>query len=161
MSKSTNLTSSVFGDIVGNQTYDKFLQQDDSNDEYLARCKELYARIVEKNRGDLETLAKLEETITQIRCKEAAKKDFKLSQVRGYIYARTPFFRKGKDIKDIRVVIGKTSTYGTDLNPLYHNKELMLEAKSKLLIAITTEITNNMIFIENIEEKYQNQCQSN
>jgi hypothetical protein len=160
MPKTTRLTDGVFADIVSNESFDKFLQQNDTNDENLNRCKEIYTRIVEKNREDLETLAKLEEIITQLRCRESAKKDFKLSEVRGYIYARSPFFRRGKNLKDIRVVVGKTSVYGNNMEALYHNKKFIQEAKSKLTIAISAEITSNMMLIEDIIEKYQPQCQS-
>lgn len=103
--------------------------------------------------GDITLLSKLEETITQLRCKEVAKKDFKLSQVRGYIYARTPFFRSGKDIKDIRVVVGKTSEFGDDLDSLFTNKLFVIQAKERLQTAMTNEIKENMIYINELEEK--------
>jgi hypothetical protein len=161
MPKSTNLTSGVFGNIVGNSSYDKFIQQDDSNDKNLARCKELYARIVDKNRDDFETLGKLEEIITQLRCKIISEKNFKLSQVRGYIYARTPFYRNGRNIKDIRVVVGKTSEYGENLDALFELPSFVSQAKIKLMIAMNIEITSNMIFINKIEKKYVTECVSN
>ncbi len=157
MGKNNRLTDGAFAPLIGNEDPTKFLMAD--NDlgikitPEIVQCKELYARILSKNKSDLQTLARLEETITQLRCKEVAKKDFKLSEVRGYIYARTPFFRRGTTIKDIRTVVGKTSEYGEDLDALFANKAFVIQAKEKLQLAITNEIKDNMIYINTLEEK--------
>jgi hypothetical protein len=157
MGKNNRLTDGAFSVLIGNDEQVKFLLADDELGikvtPEIAQYKELYTRILNKNIGDITLLAKLEETITQMRCKEVAKKDFKLSQVRGYIYARTPFFRNGKDIKDIRVVVGKTSDYGDDLTALFANKAFVIQAKEKLQVAMTNEIKQNMIYINELEEK--------
>jgi len=165
MGKNNRLTDGVFLDIVGNESYDDFLQSDEAMGikvtPEILKCKELYVRILNKNRDDIQTLAKLEEMITQLRCKEVAKKDFKLSQVRGYIYARTPFYRSGKDIKDIRVVVGKTEVYGENLDALFANKAFVIQAKEKLMSAMTEQIKQNMTYINELEEKIQDKCETN
>ena len=73
------------------------------------------------------------------------EKDIKLSIVREYIYARALFYRRGKDVKDIRVVAGKTEIYGTNVEELYDNKVFMEVAKSKLLETMDRDITENMV----------------
>jgi len=157
MGKNNRLTDGAFAVLIGNDEATKFLLADDELGikvtPEIAQCKELYTRILNKNMGDITLLAKLEETITQLRCKEVAKRDFKLSQVRGYIYARTPFFRSGKNIKDIRTVVGKTSEYGDDLDALFANKAFVLQAKERLQVAITNEMKDNMTYINELEEK--------
>lgn len=157
MGKNNRLTDGAFGPLMGNEDPQKFLMADDELGievtPEIEHFKELYSKLLNKNKDDLENLAKLEETITQLRCKEVAKKDFKLSQVRGYIYARTPFFRNGNSIKDIRAIVGKTSEYGTDLDALFANKIFVRQAREKLQLAITNEMKDNMIFINSLEEK--------
>lgn len=160
--KPIRITDNVFGNIVNDKSYDKFLDIDGiTGMPDLDRCKSLYQKIIEKNIDDLETLAKLEETITQLRCKRVVEKEFKLSQVRGYIYARTPFYRKGINMRDIRVVVGRTIDYGENLDALFLNKEFVSTAKTKLLEAMNIEIASNMTHINEIEEKFQVQCESN
>jgi len=165
MGKNNRLTEGVFSDIVGNESYYDFLHSDTAMGinptPDIIKCKELYIRILNRNREDIQTLAKLEETITQLRCKEVAKKEIKLSQVRGYIYARTPFFRSGKDIKDIRVVVGKTEVYGDNLDALFVNKSFVIQAKEKLMAAMTEQIKQNMTYINELEEKFQDKCETN
>jgi len=157
MGKNNQLTDGVFGPIIGNNEHLNFILLDDElgiqESPELKRCTDLYAKLLFKNKEDLDTLVLLEETIIQLRCKEAAKKDFKLSEVRGFIYARSSFFRKGKHMKDIRVVVGKISDYGNDLDALFANKPFVIQAKEKLQNAINEQIKDNMIYINELEEK--------
>ena len=157
MGKNNRLTDGAFGILMSNEDHMKFLLADDELGikviPEIMQCKELYTRILNKHMDDITILAKLEDTITQLRCKEVAKKDFKLSQTRGYIYARTPFFRNGKDIKDIRTVVGKSEVYGNNLDALFANKTFVIQAKDKLQIAITEQIKDNMTYINALEEK--------
>ncbi len=62
--------------------------------------------IVKEIGGDYTKLASLEEIIIQMRIREDLS-DIKLTQVREYIYARTPFYRKDKKSKDVRVIVDK------------------------------------------------------
>ncbi len=163
MSKSNRIPDDVFTNILMNQ--ESFLNAENvlgiEESMVITRCKDLYSRIVSKNREDIEILAKLEETINQLRCKQIAENNFKLSQVRGYIYARAPFYRMGKEINDIRVVVGKTSEYGENLDVLFDNEEFVIQAKKKLILAINEQLKDNIIFLTKLEEKYVDQCKTN
>jgi hypothetical protein len=153
MSRHNRLTEAVFANMVGTDdrisSYDKFLATDKyldiEEDKGLRYAKEKYSGILTKLKTDFETLANLEEVIMQYRSKEMVEKDIKLSIVREYIYARALFYRRGKDVKDIRVVAGKTEIYGSNVEELYDNKVFMEVAKSKLLETMDRDITENMV----------------
>jgi hypothetical protein len=153
MSRHNRLTEAVFANMVGTDdkisSYDKFLATDKfldiEEDKGLRYAKDKYTSILNKLKTDFENLANLEEVIMQYRSKEMVDKDIKLSVVREYIYARALFYRRGKDVKDIRVVAGKTDIYGSNVNELYDNKVFMEVAKAKLLETMDRDITENMI----------------
>jgi hypothetical protein len=153
MSRHNRLTEAVFANMVGTDdkisSYDKFLATDKfldiEEDKGLRFAKDKYTSILNKLKTDFENLANLEEVIMQYRSKEMVDKDIKLSVVREYIYARALFYRRGKDVKDIRVVAGKTDIYGSNVNELYDNKVFMEVAKAKLLETMDRDITENMI----------------
>jgi len=66
----------------------------------IQRYKELYS----KHQDGLNELANIEELILQI----SSRRDLspiKYSTVKGLVYARTPFYRIGYKIKDIRVIV--------------------------------------------------------
>ena len=156
MSKSTNLSDDVFANILTNQekflNAEKILGIEESPD--IKKCKEMYSMIISEHRDAIELLAKIEEIINQLRCRQIAEKSFKLSQVRGYIYARAPFYRLGKEVNDIRVVVGKTETYGENLDILFKNKKFVSQAKDKLLLAIDKQLAENVDFLGKLTEKY-------
>jgi hypothetical protein len=89
----------------------------------------------------------LEEIIMQMRIKENLD-DIKLSLVREYIYARTPFYRKDKKAKDVRVIVNKVEFHpevGTSgIEILFGNEDFMARAKEKLVQAMDTEIRENI-----------------
>jgi hypothetical protein len=67
--------------------------------------------------------------------------------VREYIYARTPFYRKDKKAKDVRVIVDKVEfqpqvTSGVEI--LLGNKEFMAKATEKLGQAMDNEIQENL-----------------
>ncbi len=71
--------------------------------------------------------------------------DIKLTQVREYIYARTPFYRKDKKSKDVRVIVDKIEFHPEeDLEILSGDKEFMTKAKMKLAQAMDLEIEENI-----------------
>jgi hypothetical protein len=152
MSRHNRLTEAVFAEMVGTDdrisSYDKFLATDKfldiEEDKGLRYAKGKYDSILTKLKTDFETLANLEEVIMQYRSKEMVEKDIKLSIVREYIYARALFYRRGKDVKDIRVVAGKTEIYGDNVQELYDNTEFMKIAKAKLLENMDRDIEQNM-----------------
>lgn len=152
MSRHNRLTAAVFAEMVGTDdkisSYDKFLATDKfldiEEDKGLRYAKDKYNGILTKLKTEFETLANLEEVIMQYRSKEMVDKDIKLSIVREYIYARALFYRRGKDVKDIRVVAGKTEIYGDNVQELYDNKDFMTIAKAKLLENMDRDINQNM-----------------
>ena len=77
-----------------------------------------YKQVVTKWKSQFDTVALLEEIILQLRAKENIS-EIKLSVIRDeYIYARSPFFRRGGSTKDIRVIVGKTDIDGDDVDML-------------------------------------------
>lgn len=141
----------VFIDIVGNSSklsgYDQFLNQGTNNpSRELKKLTDSYKSIISENRLMFEKLAALEEIIMQLRIRENLG-DIKLSQVREYIYARAPFYRKDKVSKDVRVIVDKLEFHpegNGNLNNLLGKEEFMNEAKFKLVKAMDNEIEENI-----------------
>jgi len=103
-----------------------------------------YQTVITENKTVFDKLASLEEIIMQLRSRDNVCEDFKLSIVREYIYARTPFYRRDKGTKDIRVIVGLTEFYGEDTRNLMGNKEFVSKAASKLTDAMDVEISANI-----------------
>lgn len=138
----------VFTEIVGTpkqlSQFEQFLNMDpnESSDE-LKRLTYTYRNIVTKWKANFDSAALLEETILQLRAKENIT-EIKLSIVRNdYIYARSPFYRRGGSTKDIRVIVGKTDIDGDDLNRLSKNIQFMERAKRKIQVAMDKIIAEN------------------
>jgi len=143
----------VFAAIMNDKTYDDFIYSpDDPTTPDFKKCVDLYTQLVKNNQTNLAYLAKLEETMTQIRCQELALKEIKLSLVRGYIYARAPFFKLGSKKKDVRVTVGKTIDHGDDMDTLMNDEEFIKNAKKKVVGKMSLEITANLMDIEEFEE---------
>ena len=160
MNKRTKtLTDVTFGEIVGTEatvsSYDKFMAIDANlniiPDKDLKNVKRLYKKIVTKVKTDLDVLALVEETIMQIRCRECVKEEMKLSILREYIYVRSTFYRRRNEIKDIRVIVGKTTTYGEDVQDLEMNSEFMEMAKTKIVESMDAEIKVNLQTIKSLK----------
>lgn len=162
MARNNRLIEMVFANVVGTEDkvslYDKFASTDSvlkiEETKDLKEAKNLYSKIINKHKVVLEELAKLEEAIVQLRCREQVLEEFKLSKVREYIYARALFYRPGREVKDIRVIAGRTDVYGEDVNDWYNNGDLMNIAKAKLSEAMDAEIEDNKFFIKNLKTKY-------
>ena len=160
MGRENRLTGGVFTEIVGTKdkisSYDKFINVDVdlniSQTEDLVKYSNMYKTNIRMMKSGFETLAKLEEIIMQLRSKETIMEELKLSLVREYIYARSLFYREGKGTKDIRVIVGKTDIYGTDIESLGNDTEFMDLAKSKLLTAMDLEVQENVRILKNILE---------
>lgn len=142
----------VFIDIVGSSSelssYDQFINHGDGKkySKELEELTALYKKEVTKSKVMFEKLASLEEIIIQMRIREDLS-DIKLTQVREYIYARTPFYRKDKKAKDVRVIVDKVEfqpqvTSGVEI--LLGNKEFMAKATEKLGQAMDNEIQENL-----------------
>lgn len=150
MGRVNKLTDGVFTGIVGNasevSTYDRFinLQEDLTNSGESDALLKNYQTLVTENKTVFEQLASLEEMIMQLRSRDNIGEDFKLSIVREYIYARTPFFRRDKGTKDIRVIVGLTEFYGENMQNLMGNEEFVNKAIIKLTDAMNQEIGANI-----------------
>jgi len=86
--------------------------------EKLTELKNMYHDIITESKGTISTLAALEEIIIQIRCKSVINSELRLSLSRNYVYARSIFYRRGNKINDIRVVVGTTVEWGSNLDVL-------------------------------------------
>ena len=110
----------------------------------LKEFKEMYDDLTAENKGTISTLAALEEIIIQIRAKEVIESELRLSLSRNYIYARSLFYRRGNKINDIRVVVGTTEDYGTELNVLLENEAFRTICWTALKKAMDKEIEANV-----------------
>jgi hypothetical protein len=139
----------VFTDLVevGQiPSYDKFLNYGDDikQSKDLKKITSEYKTQVKTLAPTIEKLALMEEIIMQMRSKETIE-DIKLSLVRDYIYARCPFFRRGKISKDIRVIVDKSEFWKfKNVDDLLKNKDFVERAISKLTKAMDNEIKNNV-----------------
>lgn len=144
-------TNGVFIDLIGSDTnvpsYDVFLNIgtgiNKSKNKDLNKFTKEYQDLITENKSTIVRMAKLEEIIMQIRSVENMN-DIKLSMVRDYIYARSPFYRMGKVSKDIRVIVDKSEFWTTDLKRLMKNDTFMDKARTKLIDAMKEEIKNNI-----------------
>lgn len=151
----------VFTNIVGTSseisTYNQFINQgEDLNiSKELQDLTDTYVKLVNEHKNTFEQLASLEEIIMQMRIKENLD-DIKLSLVREYIYARTPFYRKDKKAKDVRVIVDKIEFHpevGTNIEILIGNEDFMARAKEKLVTAMDTEIKENVRLLKILLKK--------
>jgi hypothetical protein len=155
MGRFNKATEGVFTDIVGGGTqissYDAFVNYggDLKNSKELKKYTKQYSDLIMENKNTFLKLSKLEEVIMQQRSMENID-DIKLSLVREYIYARCPFFRKGKLSKDIRVIVDKAEFYEESVEDLPKNKAFMDRAIEKLKKAMLTEIKENIHELEKI-----------
>lgn len=151
----------VFTNIVGTSseisTYNQFINQgEDLNvSKELQDLTDTYVKLVNDHKNTFEQLASLEEIIMQMRIKENLD-DIKLSLVREYIYARTPFYRKDKKAKDVRVIVDKIEFHpevGTNIEILIGNEDFMARAKEKLVSSMDTEIKENVRLLKILLKK--------
>lgn len=139
----------VFTDLVevGQiPSYEKFINNgnDIKPSKDLKKFTTEYKNLVKMFGPTIEKLATMEEIIMQLRAKESVE-DVKLSLVRDYVYARTPFFRRGKTSKDIRVIVDKEEFWEfTNVDDLVNNKDFMDKAIGKLTKAMDIEIQNSI-----------------
>jgi len=152
MPRNNKITEKVFAAIAetGRQkgSYEKFLSIDQEmglqESLTIKMLKLRYTEVLQNCVEDIKILAALEEIITQIRAKEVINSELRLSLSRDYIYARTTFYRRDNQINDIRVVVGKTEEYGSNLNKLYKNKKFKTICIEKLTDAMNKEIEFNL-----------------
>lgn len=147
MSKEKHVNG-VFTEIVGTpkelSQFEQFLNRDpETSSDELKKLTFTYKNIVTQWKPQFDRVAILEETIMQLRSKENID-EIKLSKVRDeYIYARSPFYRRGGSTKDIRVIVGKTDIDGEDLDKLAKDMKFMQRAKRKIEVAMDKIIAEN------------------
>ena len=162
MSRNNKLTQVVLSEIIGTDSkvskFHQFIHVDKllgvTETPELKDCLKLYGKLATKNLKEIVDMAKLEEIIVQLRCREQVMEEFKLSKVREYIYARALFYRSEKDVKDIRVVVGRTDIWGDDIDKLLGNEEFVKLSVTKLKEVMTIEIDENLKYFETLKEKY-------
>jgi hypothetical protein len=147
MGRVNKTINGVFIDIVGNDReiscYEQFINQDDINSSQLRNLIKQYDGLVQKNKPTFEKLARLEEIIIQLRIRHTLN-NVKLTLVREYIYARTPFYRKDKKAKDVRIIVDKVDHWPAPLSELTKNNTFMDIARKKLAQTMDFEIQNNI-----------------
>jgi len=152
MSRSNRLLDMVFGNIIGGSdkphSYDRFMDTDNvlsiQESDELKYLKHVYESKITTIESDLSFLSDLEELIIQLRCRELVSKEIKFAITREYIYARSLFYRKNSDIKDIRIITGKTTEYGDDMDKLYLNQNLVDKSIEKLTKSMDFEIEKSV-----------------
>jgi hypothetical protein len=102
----------------------------------------------------LYNLAQIEEIIIQMRARLVIESEIRLSLSRNYIYARSTFYRRGNEINDIRVIIGKTDKLGDDFNAICErlktDSKFMRKCKRKLVDAMNIEIEKNIFNLNKV-----------
>ena len=152
MGRVNNLTFGAFTDIVGNQkktpSYLRFLGIQDLlalPSTKLSEYLEIYRKYVTQNKPLFEMLGKLEDVVMQIRARDnLIRSHIKLNIVRNYIYARVPFHRTDREVKDIRVIVDKVDRWGADTDKLYLNKTFMDKAKTDIINGMNNVIDESI-----------------
>jgi len=148
MGKNLKHVNGVFTQMVGTDKelsqFEMFLNQSPkSMSDDLRDYTNYYRNVVTKWKTQFDTVSLLEEIILQLRAKENIT-EVKLSVIRGeYIYARSPFYRRGGSTKDIRVIVGKTDLDGDDIDMLYKDPSFMRRAHDKIMVAMDSVIAEN------------------
>lgn len=157
MPRNNKTIERVFTEIVPDKLYDKFINVDQElglqESETQTAMKDMYVNMLANMRRDLKEVAQVEEIIIQLRAKEQIDKELRLSLSRNYIYARSLFYRIGKEINDIRVIIGKTEDHGDDIEVLLKDPEFRELCKSKLIEAMDKIIEVNVKTIYQLHER--------
>lgn len=132
----------------GVSMYDKFInygQELKNKSAQLNKLTENYKKLIKEQSASIQKLADLEIIIMQMRIRENLDSiPLKVTIVRNYIYLRCTFYRKGKEMNDIRVLIGNVKEYGAKVKALQNNDDFMSMARKKLEKTIDDEIQQNI-----------------
>ena len=153
MPRTNKITARVVPENKG--AYQDFLNLDERTkskvSDLLRSVKLHYEMMAFTHKEDIDYMSCLEEIIIQIRCKEVIEDELRLSlnmnkkKDMSYVYARTLFYRRNKQINDIRVCIGSSDQYGDDLVGLLEDVKFRVLCKTKLTEVIDKEIDMNII----------------
>ena len=163
MPRTNKITERVFSGLEKtrdrNGAHERFLALDTEmgleETPSLLAWKKRYADLAEEFVDDLADLAIIEEIIIQMRAKQVIDSEIRLSLSRNYIYARSLFYRRGNQINDIRVVIGKTDdfeekTFEEFVNKLANDTDFLLLCIKKLRTAMDLEIEKNIVKLNKV-----------
>ena len=153
MSKSNKLVNVLFAGIVG--MYDEFLGVEKDmgfpETDEMYNLKMTYTSLLKKHEPVIEELSRIEEVISQLRCRENIRREMRLYVSQGkYIYARTTFFQINKRIKDIRTILGVIEALGSNLNKLYQDDDFMSYAVRKIRKGMDVIIEKNILSLKSI-----------
>lgn len=160
MPRTNKITARVVPENTG--AYQEFLNLDERTrsevSDLLRLFKSEYEKMALIYKTPIDMMSCLEEIIIQIRCKEVINEELRLSlnlnkkKDMSYVYARTLFYRRNKQINDIRVCIGSSEQYGDDLVGLLEDEEFRVLCKTKLTEVIDKEIDMNIINLKLVEK---------
>jgi hypothetical protein len=111
-----------------------------------------YRQYIESNRLVIQRIGLVEELIMQLRTYENMD-DIKISNIRNYIYARCPFFRKDIKTKDVRVIVDSTDIWNVPLDELTSNEEFMDKTREALREKMKVIIDNNLVLLKQLNEE--------
>jgi hypothetical protein len=158
MGRVNKRTKSAFADLTGNErevsAYDIFLNLNNPTEpsSTLLGLISNYRVYIESNRLVIERIGLVEELIMQLRTYENMD-DIKISNIRNYIYARAPFYRKDIKTKDVRVIVDSTDIWNVPLDELNSNEEFMNKAKEALREKMKAVIDKNLERLQELNEK--------
>jgi len=112
-----------------------------------------YIAVLNSIKSELSLLSRLEEVMVQLRCQKQIMREIKIFVSQSYVYARSTFYRRDRQIKDIRVLIGRVSEFGSDMDQLVTNVDFMKLAHDKIYEAMTMEIHESMGSILNSQRE--------
>ena len=162
MPRTNKITERVFADLTETREQkgapERFLNLDQELglqvSPSLLAYKKRYENLADEFTDDLNDLALIEEIIIQMRSKQVIKSEIRLSLSRNNIYARSLFYRRGNQINDIRVVVGKTEELGDDFNELCirltDDPEFLEMCVSKLEKAMDLEIDRCIVKLNKV-----------
>lgn len=116
----------------------------------LAKFMEEYKSVYTKQSFTIDLLAHLETIIMQLRTKLAPQDVVVYFNKSKYIYARCPFYRMNRDVKEVRVIVAPILKYfkngptKENLEILNNNKEFMQGVYQKIADAMDLEIQESV-----------------
>lgn len=153
MPRLNNITKRVFGDMSRISVEDFLRIEEDlglQETPSQTAWKKRYKDFVDISEERIEDLAIIENIIIQLRCKLVINSELRLSLSRNYIYARSLFYRRGKEINDIRVIVGLTEDFGDNISELIKDPIFRDVCTSTLLGAMDREIEKNIVALNKV-----------